>query len=36
MRHHKQFIPMLVPGMPDHVGKTPEQIMEMIDNLMAQ
>ena len=33
IRQKKQFIAMLVPGMPDHVGKTPDEIKAMIDDL---
>ena len=36
IRQKKQFIAMLVPGMPDHVGKTPDEIRAMIDDLMGQ
>lgn len=35
-RHNKQFIPLLVPGMPDHAGKTPDEIKSMIDELKAR
>ena len=35
-RHKKQFIPLLVPGMPDHVAKTPDEIKQMIEELKRQ
>lgn len=35
-RHEKKYIPMLVPGMPDHVGKDEDEIKAMIDALMAK
>jgi hypothetical protein len=34
-RNKRQFIPLLVPGMPEHVGKAPDEIRKMIDDLMA-
>lgn len=36
LRNKRQFIAMLVPGMPDHVDKTPAEIKAMIDDLMGQ
>ena len=35
-RNKRQFIPLLVPGMPEHVGKAPDEIRKMIDDLMAK
>lgn len=35
-RHKKQYIPLLVPGMPDHVNKTAEEIKEMIKQLVEK
>ncbi len=35
-RHNKQYVPMLVSGMPDHVGKSADEIKAMIDELMKQ
>jgi len=36
IRNKRQFIPLLVPGMPEHVDKTPDEIRAMINDLKSK